>query len=290
MRSSSYLFSSLIKLVTRCGRACPSCGALKSRVMDRKWGVTTLRRCQSCQLLFRSPTTTEAENERIYNMIYREGFTTDIPNDATIARLIATGFRGHEKSYDPYIEVLRALGLGRGLRLMDYGCSWGYGSHQLAAAGFVVEAFEISKERAEFAAARLGVRMTRPEVVASNSYDVFFSAHVIEHVPSVQQMVEVGLRVLKPGGMFVAFTPNGSLARKAVNPARWHSAWGFVHPQLIDDVYLAAQCRPCLATSAPHPLDRIKNWDRVSTVVDRMEGEELMFALVKTGEPARRVE
>ena len=61
------------------------------------------------------------------------------------SQLLSTRFAGEEKNYAGYIAVLHALGVAEGARMLDFGCSWGYGSWQLAQAGFAVEAFEISR-------------------------------------------------------------------------------------------------------------------------------------------------
>jgi 2-polyprenyl-3-methyl-5-hydroxy-6-metoxy-1,4-benzoquinol methylase len=266
--------------------ACPSCGSLGATVVDRKWLVTTLRRCQGCRLLFRAPTTTAEENAQFYQSDYAQGFTTDMPSEADLAALLATGFAGHEKNYQGLIAVLQALGAGPGCRLFDYGCSWGYGSYQLRQAGYQVEAFEISRPRAEYARDKLGVTIRQPAEVEPRAYDVFFSAHVIEHVPSVSEMIDFGLRSLKPGGLFVAFTPNGSAARRARNPVGWHSNWGLVHPQMLDDEYLRHRFRgvPLVATSSEHPLTQIAQWDRSEPpLITDMSGDELMFAVRNVG-------
>ena len=289
MRDPTYLISALKKFLLRRGQDCPSCGSRTSVAIDRKWIVTALCRCANCQLLFRSPTTTEAENAVIYDRIYREGFTTDIPGEETISRLLATKFKGHEKDYDSYVQILTALGVNKGARVLDFGCSWGYGSYQLTKVGFDVDGLEISEDRAAFAARRLGVRMKNETALETGAHDVFFSSQVIEHVPSVRTMLETGFRVLKPGGLFVAFTPNGSEERRRVDPAGWHSAWGFVHPQLIDEKFIFAQLARTVrfVTSSPHSLKEIRDWDKKSSFVGTLSGGEFMFAAIRPtgGEP-----
>jgi 2-polyprenyl-3-methyl-5-hydroxy-6-metoxy-1,4-benzoquinol methylase len=286
-----YLGRSAFKLLRAEGRGCPSCGGLESQVLDRKAWVLAFRRCAGCQLLFRAPTTSAAENEAFYQTAYRQGFTTDLPPEQELQRLLESRFEGHDKNYAGYIAALRALGVPQGARVFDFGCSWGYGSWQLAQAGFAVEAFEISRPRAEFARTRLGVELRQPEALRDGGCDVFFSAHVIEHVPSVAAMLELGMRLLKPGGLFVCFTPNGSLSFRRRNPQAWHLMWGEAHPQLIDEVFLTRYWAglPLLLTSAPlhqperpHPLAEIAAWERrARSVVATLDEVELMFAAQK---------
>lgn len=286
-----YFAGSAAKQLRGQGLSCPSCGGLGGAALDRKWGMTAMRRCSECSLLFRTPTTTAEENAQFYQEDYTEGFTTEVPGDAELKRLLETRFAGEEKNYAGYIAVLEALGVKAGARLFDFGCSWGYGSWQLGQAGFAVDAFEISRPRAAFAAERLGVRLVEPLQAEQGSYDVFFSAHVIEHVPSVEAMVQQGLALLRPGGLLVAFTPNGSAAFRQAQPRNWHLMWGLAHPQLIDSEWAMKRFagKPLLLTSAPlhqpqhgHPLDEITRWDRSPQAkMLGLEWVEMMMAVVK---------
>lgn len=279
MARLAYFFSSLRKRLLQHGGACPSCGCTDASVVDRKWWVTTLRRCADCRLLYRAPTTSEAENAAYYQADYDQGFTTSLPQEAELEALIATGFAAHEKSYKPYLDVLSALGVAKGARLYDYGCSWGYGSYQLKSAGFEVDAYEISAPRAAFARARLGVRILDPATVPAQSYDAFFSSHVIEHLPSVSKLLQTARRLLKPSGIFTAFMPNGCAEFRKKNPAAWHALWGETHPQLIDLEYLNhLNSGPILVATSPYPNAEMAAWTGEDSVVLNLQGDELMFA------------
>jgi 2-polyprenyl-3-methyl-5-hydroxy-6-metoxy-1,4-benzoquinol methylase len=268
---SRFFLSSLAKTLTGRHNNCPSCGGSPAETLDHKAFVTAFRRCSQCKLLYRTPTSNDQENEAFYQEDYTEGFTTDLPSPSELKKLLESKFADSEKDYTHYLAVLSALGVTPGARVFDYGCSWGYGSHQLASAGYQVDAFEISLPRAAYAQSRLGVSMTPLVELASASYDVFFSAHVIEHVPSVSAFIQTGLRLLKPGGLFIAFTPNGSATFRSRAPCDWHLLWGEVHPQLIDEVFLASQFPkvPLFIHSAPllqfhHPehLQPLTTWTR----------------------------
>lgn len=287
-----YFCGSALKGLLRRGLSCPSCGASGGAALDRKWGVTAMRRCSGCGLLFRTPTTSAAENAAFYQEDYEQGFTTDMPPEQELAKLLKSQFEGEDKNYSGYVKVLRALAVADGAKLFDYGCSWGYGSWQLRQAGYAVDSYEISQPRARYAASHLGVTRVDPQHAVAGSYDVFFSAHVIEHVPSVSAMIDLGMRLLKPGGLFVAFTPNGSMAFRELKPSDWHLMWGLAHPQLLDVEYVtrAFAGKPLLLSSAPlhlpehgHPVDDIAAWQRnVEPHVLGLEHVEMMFAVVKS--------
>lgn len=280
-----YLLDTLHKRLHGSGLGCPDCGSTEFEVVDRKFVVTELRRCGNCMLLYRAPTDTPAENEGFYQLDYVEGFTTDLPNDGELQRLLDARFEGGEKCFSDYIRVLEALGAAPGARLFDYGCSWGYGSWQFARHGYSVTSYEISRPRAEFARRKLGVaclaERPRPETVGvlAHTFDVFFSSHVLEHVPSPRSVVALAQALLKPGGLFVAFTPNGSAQFRAADPLGWRTLWGKVHPNVLDEVYYRALFKehPIYFDTSPVNAERLAVWanGRESSVVS-LNGSELL--------------
>jgi 2-polyprenyl-3-methyl-5-hydroxy-6-metoxy-1,4-benzoquinol methylase len=277
---------------------CPNCGGISSHLVSRKYLVTELRRCAQCALMFRLPADSIEESLTFYNDgSYRQDFTTDLPDDAMLDRLMAANFRGSPKDYKVYIAMLDALGLRPGDSLFDFGCSWGYGVYQLRRRGFRVTAHEISAARRAYAADRLGIEFIEdldalePEHPLFESFDCFFSAHVLEHVPCPRQIFEWAGKLLRPGGLFVSFTPNGSKAHRRRNQ-QWNKLWGQVHPNLIDDRFLRRSFVewPRLLTSAPYICEAVERPRSGETLLGSLDGSELMFAAVKAGQhPARGV-
>jgi len=232
-------------------------------------------------LAFRVPTTTKEENAEFYQEEYSQGITTEVPSDAALKTLLESEFRDTEKDYSTYIEVLRALGVAPESRVFDFGCSWGYGSWQMQRAGFQVTSFEISKPRCTFAREKLGVdaRVNIPE--ENGVFDVVFSSHVLEHVPAVSEAVLMARRLLRPGGLFVAFTPNGSYEFRAKEPEAWLKLWGFVHPNFLDaEFYRKAFAQDSwLLASSQYDLAAIRAWSSSSGSRQlSIEGSELLVA------------
>ena len=239
--------------------------------------------------MFRRPVDSMEANRKFYaNGSYRQGFTTDLPDAIALERLKATNFHGSPKDYTVYISVLDALELRPDDSLFDFGCSWGYGSYQLKRHGFRVTAHEISAARRAYAAGRLGIdffddfALLEPGHPLFESFDCFFSAHVLEHVTQPRQVVEWAEKLLRPGGIFVSFTPNGSEAHRRRNP-RWNKLWGEVHPHLIDDRFLRRTFAdwPRLLTSVPYICEAIERPSSGETLLGPLDGGELMFAAVK---------
>lgn len=246
--------------------------------------VSQLLECSACHLRFRTPTQRDSENRRFYSGNYAQGFTTQLPSDAELQSMLSDGFRGTDRHYGAVLEVLSALCDPDGARLFDCGCSWGYGSWQLTQAGFDVTACEIDPIRARYAAEKLGVKVVAPDALGEAVYDVYFSAHVIEHVTNPVEFVERAMRALKPGGIFVAITPNGDERFRLVEPLRFHRLWGRVHPQLVTPEWVAglAGRRPYVIGSMPIPLEPLRTWANGQTIIGGCSGAELFFALRKT--------
>lgn len=55
--------------------------------------------------------------------------------------------------------------------------------------------------------------------------DLFFSNHLLEHVPGPSDAIATARRLLKPGRLFVAITPNGSLGYLDAAADRRASRW-----------------------------------------------------------------
>lgn len=89
-------------------------------------------------------------------------------------------------------------------------------------------AYEISRPRADYARAKLGVNVlaSSPDSAApgefADAFDCFFSSHVVEHVPQPSAVIALAAALLKPGGYFVAITPNGSEDFQRTAPDAWH--------------------------------------------------------------------
>jgi 2-polyprenyl-3-methyl-5-hydroxy-6-metoxy-1,4-benzoquinol methylase len=219
---------------------CQNCGASAGTIVSRKYLVTALRRCAGCSLMIRVPVDLPDESARFYQSDYSQDTTTAMPGPAELAALVARDFAGTERAYGRYLALLDALGIRRGARLFDFGCSWGYGSFQLARAGFEVDAFEISAPRRAFAVEKLGVRAADrfPPPGPVPTYDVFFSAHVLEHVPAPGEVLRQALAMVRPGGLVVSVVPNGTARFRREHPRAWQRLWGKVHPNLIDDHFV----------------------------------------------------
>ena len=285
----NYLLVSLRNFLTNKWSQCPSCNSRDNETVDKKYIITTLKRCKTCMLLYRTPGTTSDENKSFYQEEYSEGFTTDCPNDEKLNELISNNFKNTEKDYSRIIEILNILNLKINTnlpRLFDYGCSWGYGSYQLKEK-FNVDSYEISSPRAKYAREKLNINVIHESKLNSLSnnkkFDIFFMSHVLEHVPNPSETLKFGLKLLKKNGFLVSFTPNGSMENKKTNP-NWSKAWGMVHPYFIDEKFYQNFFKENIfyIGSSEYNLKNIKNFvNSNQSYIDNLSGNELMIIVKK---------
>lgn len=264
---------------------CPSCGGRASEVVDRKHLVLTFARCGRCELLFRQPTTPPEQSRDFYQDDYTQGYTTDMPDDAALEQLKLRKFGGTERDYSRFIAMFDALRVSRTARILEFGCSWGYGAWQLAQAGYDVQAFEVSRPRCRYAREKLGVDAVDSLDAVEGKFDLIFSSHVLEHVDALARSLEFLEGRLSDGGLMVHVTPNGSSAYRAAAPRNWHLLWGEVHPQLLDEDFLLRRYRDrgLLLGSTPSDTAVLRDWDGQQTKLLDLSGQELFLAVTAKG-------
>lgn len=184
-----------------------------------------------------------------------DGSTTEMPTREILAEFKQAGFWGAKLSSSCQGAVWQALGGRPDSRLFDISCSPGCGSYPVQQAGDEVDPFEISAPHAAYARPQLGVKVIQSEAMLDNHYDFVFSSPVLEHVSAVADALETGLRGLRPRGLFIAFTPNGSNEYRQAVPQNGHprvtlgtrNSWtvpGWRH-------VLCLRCLPVVPRSSP---------------------------------------
>jgi SAM-dependent methyltransferase/predicted RNA-binding Zn-ribbon protein involved in translation (DUF1610 family) len=209
---------------------CPYCGGTQLRRVARKRLVLDVYECTACLLLFRWPMETEEEFRHFYQAEYREGAITDLPSVDQLQDMARRRFAGSTLDLSSKIALLRAI-VPNG-RILDYGCSWGYGVFQLQAAGYDATGFEISRPRAEFARKWLGATILDDPAAfdfsPAGTFDVLFTNHVVEHLRGLRQAFDLFGRLLRPRGLLFCVLPNFS-GREARN-GRFLNWIGEAHP------------------------------------------------------------
>lgn len=275
-----YLIDSAVRYHSKV--ACPSCDETNAELIERKYIFTRLFRCKSCELLFRHPIDSETENNEFYQSSYTEGdgITTFLPEQDDLDALLRTGFSDEcGKNAGRLKELFSKLFTNLDeVKIIDYGASWGYISYQLKSFGLDVESFEISVPRAEFGNRSLGLSIkTSPEHLR-NENDIFFSSHVIEHVPSVSAMLRTSAQLVHRTGYVITLCPNGSKEYRKRMPYYFSKAWGKVHPSVLTADYFQKWYRnvPYFIATRTESWDAIIAWNgKTQLLSDDLSGSEL---------------
>jgi 2-polyprenyl-3-methyl-5-hydroxy-6-metoxy-1,4-benzoquinol methylase len=94
-------------------------------------------------------------------------------------------------------------------RLLDVGCGTGWCLEAAREAGFEVVGQELSPQLATFTSDSFGIPVhSCPLSEISETFDVITMFDLIEHVPDPIELLEDCKKILNPGGIVLAFTPN----------------------------------------------------------------------------------
>ncbi len=223
-------------------RACPYCGSRWSRSLQRKWLLIEARECTHCGLFFRCPTDDPAAAARYYESEYAEKSVADPPEAARLHALLDGRFRGTPFDRSARLADIAPLAPPGG-RVLDFGCSWGYGLRQLAWAGFDALGFEPCLRRAEYGRKYLGVPVETDwgallAAGARDGFDLVYADHVLEHLAEPRKSLDGWRALLKPGGRALLYVPNGGGAKARRLGTRWGPLLGEPHTMALTASWL----------------------------------------------------
>jgi SAM-dependent methyltransferase len=270
---------------------CPFCDSADTVLMERKKVILHLRRCQSCGLMYRWPKSTASFAERYYQDDYAEAnITTEMPEAGVLRDLIATNFAGSARDFHDQLAVLKQFLPGG--RVLDFGCSWGYGTFQLRSAGYEVFGFEISRPRAEFGRRELGLEIMDQledlDKIPTESVDGIFASHVLEHLLSLKETFANFARILKPNGILMVLVPNGGGKAARELGVRWSMLINEKHTLALDGKFFEKNLTPygfeVRTTADPYDPDAIGAAVRGHGPLEA-EGMELMAIARRVASP-----
>jgi 2-polyprenyl-3-methyl-5-hydroxy-6-metoxy-1,4-benzoquinol methylase len=265
-------------------RVCPYCGpASIVRLVRRKKWIVEILQCQTCHLWFRWPADTPGEHDKYY----QEEFAGDspqviLPDNNELASLVSKNFSGSPLDINNKVRVLHALRPGG--RVLDFGCSWGYGTYQIRQHGFDAVGFEISKPRAEYGRAKMGLEiadtMAELEAMGTRSFDIVFSNHVVEHLPNIAAIFPLMTRLLKEDGIVFHILPN--FMGKKARSGYWLKWIGEDHPiapamPFFDFAIPRAGLTKPIFGSSPFDDQIAQTLKDLPDVALTTEGDELFF-------------
>lgn len=286
LQQIKYLASAVVGRFDARRMKCPQCATRNFRHISTKKVVTRLVHCNDCHLRFRVPQDPEKHYFDFYQGAYTSSLATECPEPDALQKMLETNFAGTGKNFSNRIEIVKTLGVHPGSHVLDYGASWGYATWQFRQAGYEASGFEISHPRAEYAREHLNMDVQDDaKKLPDKSFDCMFSSHVLEHVPAPRIAFDLARRVLKPGGLFVAFTPNGSDASRQSYPDNYDHSWGRLHPLYLNAEFYqdALKEQPILLSSSnygePYNLDELSDWDHSTNRVLDVSGRELLLVV-----------
>lgn len=220
---------------------CPYCESVLHYRLQRKLVLIEARKCAFCNLIFRYPTDSTQEAQVFYERSYFGQQATGLPSEEELARLRAKNFANTRNDKSHRIQFLQSV-CPRG-RVLDFGCSWGYGVYQMERAGYQAVGYELARNRAEYGHQHLGVDIRSDweslERDFTQSFDLIYADHSLEHVTNLRRPLEKFSRLLRPGGLLVIFVPNGgSLIGRRLG-VRWKALLGETHTIAFTDAWFA---------------------------------------------------
>ena len=262
--------------------SCPYCCNEQSDVVEKKYMVTKLVRCNRCSLQYRIPKDDQEFLKKFYQTDYKVDvqMMTTLPSDKELEILKRNNF---EKLRD-YYPIVSNFTTPEKNKIIDYGCSWGYNLYKFNIKGLNSQGYELSEPRAKYGKEKLGVELVCKEFDIRKSNDVFFSSHVIEHIADIGSFVEKMQSVLTAEGISITICPNGSPEFKKRNFTLFCFTWGQLHPNYIDVNFMQHVFKNnpyYIATGDDvYDLEQIRAWDGISQVTnnDRSGFELLVIA------------
>jgi 2-polyprenyl-3-methyl-5-hydroxy-6-metoxy-1,4-benzoquinol methylase len=210
--------------------ACNLCGNFPRTLVWIKESYRLVR-CDTCGLLYveNPPSQAELKTHYSFESGYHLGLAEDAATVATHAREARRNLRVLSQSAPPG-------------RLLDVGCSTGLFLGVARESGWNIHGLEYSADSAQIARSRLGTDVVDqgellPGRFAPASFDVVTMWDVIEHMPDPRSALRVVHEILKPGGLYIAKTPNadGIYPRASLAVASKVGYWG--HPEPPGHLY-----------------------------------------------------
>jgi len=213
-------------------RVCPYCGPSSSlRLIRRKKLIMDILQCETCHLIIRWPTDTPQEHDLYYQQEFAEDSPQVIlPTPKELRVLVQNNFLGSPLDINHKIRVLKALRPAG--RVLDFGCSWAYGTYQLQRHGFDATGFEISRPRADYGRTNLGQKVIDSfeelNALQPESFHIIFTNHVVEHLPDIRKSLSQLAGLLSKGGFVFHVLPN--FTGKRAKSGFWLKWIGEDHP------------------------------------------------------------
>lgn len=186
------------------GQICILCKNIENKIIFQEFGIDILK-CKNCGHVFSSYKT-----EQDY-----DGYFSDESVESE------KQFWWDDAHREMYYDFCRRFISGKSGRLLDVGCGLGYFVKKMSDfQQWEVYGYEISRQAAEYAQKKLGLRnIFHGKIEDSNfvrmdsfgekkSFDIITLWDVIEHIPDPDPLFSYLVTLLKDNGMLFIHTPN----------------------------------------------------------------------------------
>ncbi|MGH9428528.1 MAG: class I SAM-dependent methyltransferase [Terriglobia bacterium] len=183
--------------------SCRACGSSNTGLLF-EIEQRRVRRCSDCTHVYLDVVHNAESIRNIYSAY----------GDGGRSQYFAGIDREVEVNLDSYLQRCKAAvgNQNSELHLLDIGCGNGALLRRAQAHGFVAAGVEISAALASLVKDQLGCEVYQQFLseldLPESSFDVVTMYDLIEHAENPRQDLEHVLRILKPGGVFFALTPN----------------------------------------------------------------------------------
>lgn len=199
---------------------CALCGRRETDLVRREDPYAIVR-CRGCGLVYLSPRPGPAATSEIYGASYFEGTTGAAPGYASYSRTA----RALEREAAAKLRVVERFDPPPA-RLLDHGCGTGVFLAAAIARGYEAVGLDLSDYAIETLVTQRGLPAEQGTLEAGwgadASFDVLTSWDVLEHVPSPPATLRAIARVLRPGGLLVATTPDVAGIDARLLGRRWY--------------------------------------------------------------------
>ena len=192
----------------------------KSDVAGGKYEVV---RCLQCGFIWQAQILNDTLMEKLYSFWVVPERSLEKKRCADISLY---------SNYANEVKVIASL-LGKKpfeINVLDFGMGWGYWCFMAKAFGYNVTAFEMSKERSEFAR-RNGINvLDKFSETSLQQFDFINAEQVFEHLSAPSKILHRLSSSLRKGGVIRISVPNGESIEKELANPNWKPSKNAVHP------------------------------------------------------------
>jgi len=185
-----------------------------------------LSKCQNCGLIFVNPQPSEKDLNKIYQKEYFKG------NKQQKKSISYGDYLNQKSAHIKYFnqKIAQIKKIKKKGKILDIGCALGFFLEVAKKAGYKVCGTDISKFAVDYVKKnlKLDVRSGQLEKLKlkSNSFDIVTLFSMFEHIKDPKKLLEETRRILKPKGILLLTTPDGSSFWAKVLGRYW---WGYNH-------------------------------------------------------------